>query len=176
MFLFPQKKQNLQKLIFKIVKIKKLQSYYRIFDFLFIPLMWFFGKFTFPLQETHKWHTYRIDPKGLKKSAVVNSQKSKSRFGHEAGYGLFHMPIFGGLDQYVVLEVLGLKDYWYVGWKGGETEVHKLPIKQSRIKLLTPLRGSYEALGFDKHGNQLKLKVVGYGKIGDGRFSGVRLF
>lgn len=138
--------------------------------------MWFFNAFKFPLQETHKWHTYNITPKGLKKGTVVNAQKSKSRFGHEVGFGLFHMPIFGGLDTYVVLEAHGFKDYWHVGWKGGETQIHKLSIKENRIKLLTPIKGSYEALGFDEAGRQLKLELIGYGKIGDGKFPGIRLF
>lgn len=158
------------------MKIKKLQGYYRIFDFLFIPFMWFFGKFSFPLQETHKWHTYNINPKGLKNGTVVKAQKSKSRFGHEVGFGLFHMPVFGGLDVYAVLEAQGFDNSWYIGWKGGETQIHKLPIMQNRIKLLVPIKGSYEALGFDKDGKQLKLKVIGYGKIGDGKFPGIRLF
>ncbi len=147
-------------------------------DFALTPFMLFFNKFNFPLQETHHWHTYNIDKNKIKKGTLIYAQKSNAKYGHSAKLGLYHMPVFGGLDRYVVLEAQGFKDFWYVGWSGGDAraQIHRLPIKDSQIKLLTPIRGSYEAIGFDKDGKQLKLKIVGYGKIGDGKFSGIRLF
>ncbi len=86
------------------------------------------------------------------------------------------MPIFGGLTKYVVLEVKGFKDHWHIAWKGDRlSQVHRLPIRENRIKLLTGT-DEYSAYALDDEGQFLPIRLIGYGKIGDGKYKGIRLF
>ena len=104
----------------------------RIFDILLMPFMWFLGGFKFPVQETHAWHVRKHNWKNAN-GLVIKEIDRSARFGHEASLGLFHMPIFGGLTKYVVIETSGFRNYWNVGWEGF---IHKLPIQEKRIMLL----------------------------------------
>lgn len=159
------------------MKIKKVALCFRIVDFLLVPFMWFLGKFTFPLQETHPWHVQTFLPKLGYKRLMVKSKKTNLRFGHESRFGLYHMPIFGGLNKYAVLEAHGFNNYWHIGWIGtNKSQIQKLPIRQSRIKLLRPKNGYFEAVAFDEYGRNIKLKLVGNGRIGDRKYPGIRLF
>jgi hypothetical protein len=133
--------------------------------------MWFLGGFNFPVQETHPWHVKKYNW-GNKKGLIIKEIDKKAKFGHEAPLGLFHMPIFGGLTKYVVIEASGFNKCWYIGWEGF---IHKLPIKQNKIMLLVGKKGLI-AYGLGDNGNNLKLKVIGFGKLGDGKYNNLRLF
>lgn len=143
---------------------------FRVFDYLLYPFMWLVGGFKLPVQETHPWHVKRWSWKN--KGLIVNKKDIKARFGHEAPLGLFHMPIFGGLSKYVVVEASGYNKYWHVGWEGF---IHKLPIKQNKIALLVGKKGLV-AYGLGDIKNNLKLKIVGFGELGDKKYNGLRLF
>jgi len=144
---------------------------FRILDMLLWPFMWVLGGFAFPVQETHPWHVRKWNWKYNNGLAIKETDK-KARFGHNDPLGLFHMPIIGGLSKYVVIETKGFDKYWNVGW---ERFIHKLPIKQNRIMLLVGKKGLI-AYGLGDNGNNLKLKIVGYGTLGDSKFVGLRLF
>ena len=150
---------------------------FRIFDILLWPFMWVLGGFVFPVQETHAWHVRKYNWKKVK-GLVIKGKDKRAKFGHEAPFGLFHMPIFGGLTKYVVLEASGFNQYWNVGWQGF---IHKLPIKQNRIALLVGKNG-FIAYGLGDNisspecKNNLRLKVVGFGELGDNKYNGIRLF
>jgi hypothetical protein len=145
---------------------------FRVSDALLCPFMWILGGLVFPVQETHKWHVKRWDwKKG--RGLPVKGTDSKARFSHGSFPGLFHMPLIGGLTKYVVIEAEKFDKFWYVGW---DDSIHSLKIKQKRIKLLVGKSGSYNAFGLGDNGSELKLKVVGYGKLGDQKYKGIRLF
>ena len=78
---------------------------------------------------------------------------------------LFHIPIFGGWKEYVVIAPVNEVDEWYVGWVTLDL------IGISRIKLGGPvvlLRGPAPVYFFGINGNgvQIKLWEVGHGVIG----------
>lgn len=143
----------------------------RIPDILLWPFMWILGGFVFPIQETHVWHVKKCNWKNVK-GLVIKEKDKKAKFGHEAPFGLFHMPIFGGLTRYVVIEAEGFKKFWNVGW---EDNIHTLPIKQKRVAMLVGKNG-FLAYGLGDNGKILKLKVVGYGNLGDFKYKNIRLF
>lgn len=153
------------------MKTPKLSFIFRLFDFLLTPFMWILGGFKFPLQETHLWHISKWNWK-MAKALVVKGRDKKAKFGHESSFGLLHMPIFGGLAKYAVIQAKGYNKHWFVGWKD---QIQKLPIKENKIKLLVGKNG-FIAYGLGDNGKHLQLKVVGFGEIGDGKYNGLRLF
>lgn len=160
------------------MRIQEPNTFTRILDLLFVPAMWILNGGQKPLQETHDWHTYRVESDFFenKNGALVNNPDTKARFGESAPMGLYHMPMFGGLRKYAVIEVSEFTKHWHIGWKGdGWGQIHRLPIKDRRIKLLTGTN-QYWAFAIDDNGKFLSAKVVGYGKIGDRKFKGLRLF
>lgn len=153
------------------MRIPKLKFIFRVFDLLLSPFMWILGGFTFPVQETHPWHVRKWNWKNAE-SLIVKEFDSNAKFGHSSSFGLFHMPIFGGLSKYVVIEAKGFKKYWNVGWEQG---INILPIKENRIMLLCGTKG-FIAYGLGDGTKNLKLKIVGYGVLGDNKYKGIRLF
>jgi len=145
---------------------------FKVFDVLLYPFMWILSGFVLPVQETHKWHAKRWNWK-KRHGLLVKGTDKKAKFSHGSFPGLFHMPVFGGLTKYVVIEAKKFDKFWYVGWSGS---IHSLKIKQNRIRLLVGKSGYYNAFGLGDNGNELKLKVVGYGELGDGKYKGIRLF
>ncbi len=144
---------------------------FRILDYILYPLMIFLGGFIFPAQESHPWNVKKwgwSERNGLQ----IKGMDKKAKFDHSAPFGLYHMPIFGGLTKYVVIEAFGFDKYWYVGWTNN---IQSLKIKQNRIKLLTTKKG-FTAYGLGDNGKSLKLKIVGYGELGDHKYNGLRLF
>lgn len=132
--------------------------------------MYVLGGFKLPLQETHKWHIQKWNFQGS--GLHVPGTDTHARFDVSHGFGLFHMPLIGGLTKYVVIETNNFTNHWYIGWTGS---IHLLKIKQNRIRLLTGKTG-YKAFGLNSDGKALKIKIAGFGKIGDGQYNGVRLF
>ncbi len=144
---------------------------FRILDILLWPFMWILGGFVFPVQETHVWHVKKHDWKNAK-GLVIKEKDNKARFGHEASFGLFHMPILGGLTKYVVIEANGFGNYWNIGW---EDNIHILPIKQKRVAMLVGKNG-FVAYGLGDNDKILKTKIVGYGNLGGFKYKNIRLF
>jgi hypothetical protein len=158
--------------------VRHLNPVLKMADILLSPFMWLLNGFKFPLQETHAWHVYRIDPKFIKpgNSIKIDSEDTMARFTHNSPLGLYHMPIFGGLTKYVVVEVSKYTDHWHIGWGGiNMVQIHKLKITENRLKLLTG-KGAWRGFAVDDAGKILRLKIVGFGRIGDNKYNGVRLF
>lgn len=147
---------------------------YRILDYLLYPLMYVLqGNLTDSPQETHPWHVkkHRWKSKGvLIKGDDVNSKFGQS--GISKYLGLYHMPIFGGLKKYIVIENKKFKKYWNVGWNN---EMQILKIYDSKVKLL-PGKESYYIHALSDGSKEVSVKVVDSGRIGDGRYKSVRLF
>lgn len=167
------------------MKIKKVPFYFRILDYIMIPVMWGLCGFYFEKpQETHPWHMRKFPkieiPKN-KKIEIIGKDKSKHT---NKGRLLFHVPLFGGWKDYIILEAKGFDKYWQIGWiiefyDNSEAlyQVQALPIFESKIKLLTGINDSKKTFfGLDKKGNFVDLKQIDSGKIGDGKNKDVRLF
>lgn len=144
---------------------------FKLIDILLWPFMLILGGFKFPVQETHAWHVKKHNWKNARGLVVKETDKT-ARFGHEAPFGLFHMPIFGGLTKYVVIEASGFQKYWNIGW---QDNIHLLPIKQKQIAMLVGKKG-FIAYGLGDNDKILKLKVVCYGNLGDFKYKNIRLF
>lgn len=152
------------------MKVPKLNYIFRLLDFLLWPIMIILSGFKLPAQETHIWHVKKWKWKG--DGLLVDKKDTKAKFGHEAPLGLLHMPIFGGLTKYVVIEATGYANFWYIGWSDG---IHLLPIYQNRIVMLVGKNG-FIAHGLGDNNKELKLKIVGFGELGDNRYNNLRLF
>lgn len=143
---------------------------FRLFDILLYPIMWILGGLNYPVQETHNWHVkgWKWNKKGL----IISKHDDAAKFGHDSHLGLFHIPIFGGLTKYVVIEAQGFDKYWHVGFG---SQIHLLPIFENRIKILVGKNG-FVAHGLSDSNKDIKLKIVGFGIIGDSKYNGLRLF
>lgn len=172
------------------IQVKKVAFYFRILDHLLWPFMWILakGKVERP-QESHRWHFQDIECDILEKimdpHLIVSIEgDDPSRFDINS-LGLFHLPLFGGWKNYIILEANNFSRYWHVGWRiyrGGtknlvRCQIQKLRISSSCIKLLKGVPGKRaEFFGVDDSGKQVSVRVVGEGKLGDGQFRNVRLF
>lgn len=155
------------------MKVPKLNFIFRLLDFLLWPFMWILGGFNFSVQETHPWHVKRFNWK--KDGIKVKGDDTKAKFsqsGFSKYFGLYHMPIFGGLRKYIVLENNNFKEYWNIGW---DNHIQILKIYRSKIALLVGKEG-YSAFAISDGKKEIKLKVIGFGVLGDGKYNKLRLF
>lgn len=127
-------------------------------------------------QCTHLWNNKKLSEEDLQcfneKLMVYAEKVPDSMKSHYVFF--FHMPIFGGWCNYIVIEPLQNSE-WHVGWK---TELAK---GVSRIKLSGPvkvLRGPTDSLffGVDTNGDQIPIREIGRGVIGEANdFSKIKL-
>lgn len=174
------------------IHIKNTPFYFRVLDFFLWPFMWLLAgtKLELP-QETHYWHIQKIDCNIIEKTLssdlnIVLEGDDKSRFSMDiSNFGLFHMPIFGGWKNYIILKAESFTHHWNIGWRiysntpvaASKCEIQKLPISSPFIKLLKGLPGQkVEFFAIDSDGSQAPLHLVGEGRLGDGKFRNVRLF
>ncbi len=155
------------------MKIPKVNIVFRFLDFLLWPIMFLLSGFKFPVQESHPWHVKKW--KWKENGVKVLGNDSQALFGQSEiskYFGLYHMPIFGGLKKYVVLENNNFKKYWNIGW---DEHVQILKIYRSRIALLVGKEG-YNAFAISDDSNEIKLKIIGFGELGDRKYNSIRLF
>ncbi|MFZ3301804.1 MAG: hypothetical protein WA152_03775 [Microgenomates group bacterium] len=147
---------------------------YTFLDLFLRPLMYLLqGNFSEIPQETHPWHVKRFTWK--EKGVLIEGNDRESRFGQSGlpkRFGLFHMPILGGLKKYVILENKNYINYWNVGWND---QIQKLKIYDNRIKLLVG-KEDFDAFGLSDNKTEVNLKIIDFGKIGDSKYKNVRLF
>ena len=150
----------------------------KLADILMIPVMYVLsGTFKESPQCTHRWNNKKLSEKDLQffdESLMLFAEKDLIAMRDHFVF-LFHLPVFGGWKEYVVIEPLK-KSEWHVGWKTG------LVTGVSMIKLSGPvrvLRGPKDSLFFGvdaKTGEQIPLQEIGRGRIGcQGIFSRIRL-
>jgi len=165
------------------MKIKPYRWYFRLPDLFLAPIMWAFSGFAFELpQESHKWHNKILSPEevsilDVSRMLLVDGTDS-SRWTH-GSYGMLHLPLLGGWRDYIILEVEGDPKYWHVGWLSGLNSgmVQRLPIYGKRIKMFRGLKGDgVRFFAIDNLGNQILLRKVDEGRLGDSRHRTVRLF
>jgi hypothetical protein len=122
-------------------------------------------------QITHYWNNSKL-PRSLAPDKYLMclvkgiSEKVRKQ-GNIFMNALFHIPFLGGGKNYVVVSPVNIPEGgWYAGWHN--EHVHGV----SRILVHTPvrlLRGRDDCnfMGFDSEGNQILVRVVFQGKIGD---------
>ena len=155
------------------MKIRPLNFWEKLADLILLPIMyliaWCSGGFSESPQRTHRWNNSRISRNNVN---ILLSTFSKSvpeamevtRWWHRI---LFHIPVLGGWRCYVVVSPENPEKGWYPGWytKGGNTG-HSRILCFTPVRLLRGPKGTH-FIGFDRFGNQIKVKKVGRGKIGN---------
>lgn len=139
-------------------------------DYLMMPLMYVLqGNFRESPQRTHRWNNIHLAAQELhfledeQMVSVKEDETASARW--RAFLPIFHIPLFGGWKQFVVLEPTSPQDIWFVGWVAGDVA------GVSTIPLTGPvrvLRGAspVQFFGINEHGNQIDMVKSGEGEVG----------
>lgn len=113
-------------------------------------------------QQTHKWNLRRITSQThhLDKNLFLRVEGANSFIKKHWGI-LFHFPVLGGWKQYVTISPDQQCQSWHIGWND---EVSAIPLSGPVRVLRGPDGQSF--FGLSSGGLQIRLKVVGEGKIG----------
>ncbi len=140
-------------------------------DYLMFPLMLCLqGTFFEVPQRTHRWNNYhlkKIDIPSFDESVVVKVSGDVSA--HRRWFGIlpiFHIPILGGWDSFVVLAPHdSLIQEWFVGWVTHDAVGLSRISLNGRVRLL---RGPSDVtfFGVSAQGQQIDIDIIGYGNIG----------
>lgn len=162
------------------IKLKKQTKLSKLGDFLMLPVMYFLQwTFSEVPQRTHRWNNTKLPATAIvdfksEDTVTVSGDKDAKRrwFGP---FPLFHMPLFGGWDEFVVLAPKELQTEWYIGWLPFDTiGVSQIPLKGSVRVLVGPKQVQF--FGVDADGSQISVEVVGKGVVGKaGQFKKVPL-
>ncbi len=156
----------------KHIKIPPLRWYAPFLDAMMRPIMYLLsGTFLESPQETHKWNKYSlrdVEVRCLSLPHMLFCGKIAASKRWRYGIPVFHMPILGGWRRYVVLTPANpdVKE-WYVGWIAEDAQAVSRLLLNGSVRLL---RGDVDArfFGLDTDGNQISVKTIGTGSIGDG--------
>ena len=159
----------------KKFQVRPLGKLAAIADVLMTPIMYIVaGTFSESPQRTHFWNNTKLGLRQVEhlKNEMMVACKGAGTTGVRfwLGIPLFHLPIFGGWKNYVVLQscdMVGRK--WHVGWIAGDVA------GVSRIELRGPgglvrmLIGPGDVSFFGvNEGEQIPIRLVARGRLGDG--------
>ncbi len=142
----------------------------RLADYCMMPLMYVLQlSISEKPQRTHRWNNKKLHVSELHHFdndamvALAGSSDNTPRWLY--GLPIFHMPLLGGWDRYIVLAPTVTQDMWFAGWVAGDVA------GVSRIPLSGPVRlleGQYAAqfFGINEHGEQIRIVKIGEGLIG----------
>ena len=152
----------------------------KIADYLMLPVMYLVQLNLREVpQRTHFWNNIKLKSDSIKDfdhELLVSAGADKDA--KERWWGpipVFHIPILGGWDEFVVLEPVEPQIEWYVGWIPFDT------IGLSQIKLTGPVRlligpRQVNFFGVNKFGQQIAIKQIGKGVMGKaGEYSRIPL-
>ncbi len=153
----------------------------RLANALMVPVMYLVsGTLREAPQETHRWNNRRLKPcemAGLEQSQMVHcAGRDDPHAVRSPGLVLFHIPLLGGWRNYVVLRPEKPRGNWYAGYQTGNgAGISCLPI-MGPVRVLIG-SGDVSFFGIDAaSGEQLPLKEIGMGRIGEGGpFAKIRL-
>lgn len=157
------------------IDIRPIGFFEKTLDILFHPIMyaiaWISGGFGESPQLTHYWNNLKLHrsliPDQSMMCLVKGIPEKVRKQGNIFLNALFHLPFLGGGKNYVVVSPVNIPEGgWYAGWHN--KYVHGV----SRILVHTPVRlligrDDCNFMGFDSEGNQILVRVVFQGKIGD---------
>jgi len=166
-------------------QVPQPNSLIRLADMVMLPVMVLVGGFNRDkIQSTHRWHIWKhlsfedIDQSKVCRLKGSDTSSIQGRYGF-----LSHIPILGGWKNYTVFNPSALSGPFRIGWalyensELQEVAIHKLPITKGAVRMLDgPPRYSGFFFAIDEKGNQIALKKVGQGTLGDMQHTHVRLF
>ena len=138
-------------------------------DALMLPFMLILGGSAFDApQRTHKWNNRKLT---TKEEAAINTFLTKTFKGRSKAsprfiskLPIFHMPIFGGWREYVVLSCD--VHTWYIGWKADDVSgISRVPLTESVRVLIGPGEVSFFAVDAFSY-EQAPIHHIGNGTIG----------
>jgi hypothetical protein len=157
-----------------MIVIKKQGILSKVGDLIMLPIMYFVQGNVYEVpQKTHMWNYQTLrapEIQEINPAYCVELDKDPSAIRQFTGLiPFFHMPIFGGWKNFVVLEPLDtVNTYWNVGWTlGNLVQVSRIQITQ-KVRLLTPPL-PVQFFGIDSNGTQIQIQTVGHGKVGEAR-------
>jgi hypothetical protein len=169
--------------------INEVNPVFRVLDWALAPLMYVLGGCKLDsIQETHYWHCQRVSaPHEVDyiASIIIRGDDSSSFANALTPLPLFHIPLIGGWRNYAILEVQSTVATWHVGWihlvvpagSRPRSHVQRLPIAERNIRVLKHPHGYVtKFFAVDSCGNQIPVKCVGEGRLGDNRYKNIRLF
>jgi len=139
-------------------------------DCVMLPVMYFLqGTLREVPQRTHRWNNTKMHAREI---AHFSADHMVTAAGDEDArrrwFGiipLFHMPIFGGWSEYVVIAPVEEVGEWFVGWLPFDTiGISNIPLT-GPVRLLVGPR-QVQFFGLDADGNQLPVHIIGSGVIG----------
>jgi hypothetical protein len=155
-----------------VIVVEPLRWWEHALDACFDPVMrCLAGTFSEAPQMTHFWNNKKLsqgDVQDLNDSCMVYAEGVCMAKPRRWGViPIFHMPIFGGWRDYIVIAPEAHQKRWYVGWIC--TDV----VGISRVELAGPVRVLLGAapvtfFGVDVHGYQIHVRHAGRGVIGEG--------
>lgn len=152
---------------------------WRVIDTLLWPVMFLVGGCRrSALQHTHAWHMQNASGFVVDHTLAARVAGSDSSSLQRKGI-LFHIPLLGGWRDYAVLEAEYVSGHWHVAWQLGDAtiQVHRLPIKITQVRVLVGPAGAQTTFfALTDDGQQLPLRAVATGRLGDGQYRRVPLY
>ncbi|OGD32372.1 hypothetical protein A3C91_04950 [Candidatus Azambacteria bacterium RIFCSPHIGHO2_02_FULL_52_12] len=146
----------------------------RLADIGIMPLMYLISRtFKEAPQQTHFWNNTKLKSYAveyLAKECMVRCDgvPASTRW---HGIPIFHIPIFGGWKDYIVLEPSDparVSQEWYVGWITDDViGISRIILRGPVRLLLGPCPVSFFGINAEK-GKQLAVHKIGDGRIGNG--------
>jgi len=153
-----------------MINVKPLGLIERLLDMLFLPIMFIVsGTFREKPQMTHRWNNHHLNKafKIFLKKKLMLSCRGRRNERVQSNKGVrFHLPVFGGWKQYIVLEPKDFNRQYHIGWINRAVfGVSRIPLT-GRVRLLAgPTTTHFFAID-SITGEQIPLKKVGQGVIG----------
>jgi hypothetical protein len=152
--------------------IKKINFVCRFADMMMVPVMYALqGTVKESPQRTHRWNNRKLSPEEVRKIDLNLALCMAGETGAIKRWlgivPIFHMPIFGGWKQFVVIEPVDFYGPWHPGWLTTDTQAGV-----SRLQVAGPVRltrgpDGARLFGFSATGHQVQLREVGTGIIGN---------
>jgi len=160
----------------KAIKVVPLSFWERFLGLVLTPFMYVLsGTFKEKPQQTHFWNNRKLTPNEvgslyLNKMVSCRGIKGESKRYLLGFIPLFHIPIFGGWRNYVVVEPKSVfcRD-WYVGWIcfDGAFGISRIKLRGPVRLLIGPDAVSFFVVEV-KSGIQMPARRVDTGRVGDG--------
>ncbi len=156
------------------IKIKKQGFISKLADRIMMPVMYLVsGTISESPQRTHFWNNNKLTKKDISNldSEKIAHIEGISDAARKSILPIFHMPIFGGWKDYVVLEPENFNGPWQVGWITNDySGISNIQIHGSVRMLIS--RDTVSFFGISS-GEQTQIKIM---KIGEGRIGESKLY
>lgn len=152
--------------------VRPLGRLAKLSDILMVPIMYLIsGTLKEVPQRGHGWNNMNLSVdavKNLDRSIMVHCSNADDEVAISRWLFLFHMPIFGGWRNYVVLEPGKQSSGWYVGYicKDGVIGISRIKLS-GKVRMLVGFGASFFGIDADSY-KQIPIKKIGMDRIGNG--------